>query len=90
MSPIHIAATWAAEEYERRTRIIAANGKVNVYWLLTAGRVSWHEVALKFNLNYSENRMDFQEPFEAEMRKRHLIKVLKNKMSAEKWVEKYG
>lgn len=87
------AAKWAAEEYERRTRIIAANEPgINIYWLPPEGRVSWHEIAPKFDLLNTcvKSRLAFQKPFETEMRKRKLIGVLKKRMTAVEWVEKYG
>ena len=86
------AAQWAAAEYERRTRLIAANESgINIYWLPPEGRVSWHEIAPKFDLHdYIDARQAFQKPFEKEIKKRKLFRVLRGKLSAVDWVKLYG
>lgn len=84
------AVTWAVELYRQRTVEVATNPKVSMYYVDCTSRVSWHEVAAKFDfikecVNY---RLDFQPVFEEAMKQAKLFKVLKGKESAKEWYEK--
>lgn len=86
---IQQAAEWAADQYEARTRALAA-GAFNIDWLPPESRVSWHEVAARFGLlgQCVDARLAFQEPFEAELRKRGLAGVLRGRLTAEQWTQR--
>ena len=81
------AAAWAAEEFEKRTKALAA-GEQNINWALPESRVCWSEVAT--HMNGETNRNDFQQLFETEIKKRKLFRVLRGKITAEDWMRKHG
>ena len=96
MNPkIKEAAEWAAAEFERRTRIIAAdpNAKTySIYWVSPDARVSWHEICSHFDMQVAGmlDRVDFHPAFIKAMRKRGLLPVLRGKMKSDEWVAKHG
>ena len=99
---IEDAAVWAAEEYERRTRLIATGSKfidiegcerpVNLhYYMHPLTRVNWHEVCKKFGLEvvHPEHHAKYLPLFRQEMKKRNLHLITKGNMKSDQWVKKF-
>lgn len=91
------ASIWAAEEYERRTLLIAQDSvnrkqTVPLLWISPNSRVDWHEICKKFDMKVigPVHRVLFQPLFEKEIKKRKLQKVLKGTEKSDEWAKRVG
>ena len=85
---IDAAAEWAADEYRRRTQQIADGFTVDPYWLDNESRVSWHETLAAcpaLRADPVDARIRFQPAFNAAMRRRRLLGVLRGTRSIDEW-----
>ncbi len=82
---IELAARWAAVRYAERTVAVAEN-TAPVHDVSPAYRVTWSEVREQFDLTVAQ-RAAFQPAFEAELRKRGLLSVLRGRRTAREWLQ---
>jgi hypothetical protein len=83
------AAFEAAKLYEERTYKVAAN-TADINEVHPGSRVPWSEVRSRWlpDGNVVEDRVRWQPLFEASMKRRALLGVLRGKVSASEWVAK--
>jgi len=88
---IEEAAEVAAALFELRT-VKVAEGRGEIHDVNPASRVSWSEVRSCWlrEGNVVEERMAFQPAFEAALRRRNLLHVLKGRKGAAEWWNRMG
>lgn len=82
------AAEWAAELFESRT-VEFATGGGSVHYAHPAYRVSWHEIVGRFpGMSGPTARVEFQTAFDAAIKRRGLLRVLRGTQTASDWYAK--
>jgi hypothetical protein len=95
---LQAAAIWAAEEFERRTRLIAADDpSVSPDWIIPGYRVAWSEFCSKLGdlgwpkqasgiADVVDARYGAQPLFDRELQRRGLLRVMRGKETADQYV----
>lgn len=80
------AAEMMAALFEHRTRLVAED-RGEILDINPASRVQWTETRAFTGLNGPEDRVAFQAPWEAALRRRGLLGVLRGRVQPSEWLE---